>query len=365
MPVPIPPPTPQRDLTRTTLGVLFIGLLIVASLWILRPFIAPTIWAMMIVVSTWPLMRRLQGWLWGRRSLAVLVMSLLILTLLVVPLMLAIGTIVRHADDIVAQAAIVSGYLLSPPPPWVEELPLIGDNLARLWEQAAEAGSSGLVTRIVPYADDIAKWFVAQAGSLGLVFVQFLIMVALAAVMYAGGENAALALRRFGRRLAGAQGEDVVTLAGLAIRGVALGVGVTAVLQASAGGLGLAIVGVPFAGLLTAVMLLLCIAQLGPSLVLFPAVGWVYWSGDTGWGTFLLVWTLVVTTMDNIVRPALIKLGADLPLLLILAGVIGGLLAFGLIGIFVGPVILAVAYRLLEAWVGAGDVDAPPHSDTP
>ncbi|HMO46519.1 MAG TPA: AI-2E family transporter YdiK [Rubrivivax sp.] len=364
MPAPLPP-TPPRDLTRTTLGVLFIGLLIVASLWILRPFIAPTIWAMMIVVSTWPLMRRLQGWLWGRRSLAVLVMSLAILMLLVVPLMLAIGTIVRHADDIVAQAAILSGYVLSPPPPWVEQLPLIGDNLARLWEQAAEAGSSGLVTRIVPYADDIAKWFVAQAGSLGLVFVQFLIMVALAAVMYAGGESAALALRRFGRRLAGAPGEDVVTLAGLAIRGVALGVGVTAVLQASAGGLGLAIAGVPFAGLLTAVMLLLCIAQLGPSLVLFPAVAWVYWNGDTGWGTFLLVWTLVVTTMDNIVRPALIKIGADLPLLLIFGGVIGGLLAFGLIGIFVGPVILAVAYTLLGAWIGAGDAVAPPHSDTP
>lgn len=348
-------PAPERDLTRSTLGVLFIGLLIVATLWILRPFIAPTIWAMMIVVSTWPMMRWIQARLWGRRSLAVLVMSLLILTLLVVPLMLAIGTIVRHADDIIAQAAILSGYVLSPPPPWVEQLPLVGENLARFWEQAAAAGSSGLVSRILPYADEIAKWFVSQAGSLGLVFVQFLIMVGLAAIMYAGGERAALALQRFGRRLAGMQGEEVVKLAGQAIRGVALGVGVTAVLQSVAGGIGLAIVGVPFAGLLTAVMLLLCIAQLGPALVLFPAVAWVYWNGETAWGTFLLVWTLVVTTMDNVIRPALIKLGADLPLLLIFAGVIGGLLAFGLIGIFVGPVVLAVAYTLVNAWVDQGE----------
>jgi len=351
----MPMPAPERDLTRTTLGVLFIGLLIVATLWILRPFIAPTIWAMMIVVSTWPMMRWIQARLWRRRSLAVLVMSLLILTLLVVPLMLAIGTIVRHADDIVAQAAILSGYVLSPPPPWVEQLPLVGENLARFWEQAAAAGSSGLVSRIAPYADDIAKWFVAQAGSIGMVFVQFLIMVAMAAIMYASGERAARALQRFGRRLAGAQGEEVVKLAGQAIRGVALGVGVTAVLQSVAGGIGLAIAGVPFAGLLTAVMLLLCIAQLGPALVMFPAVAWVYWSGETGWGTFLLVWALVVSTMDNIVRPALIKLGADLPLLLIFAGVIGGLLAFGLIGIFVGPVVLAVAYTLLDAWVAQGE----------
>ena len=157
----VPEHVPGRDLPRTTLGVLFIGLLIVATLWILRPFLAPMIWAVMIVVSTWPMMTWLQARLWGKRALAVLVMSLLILTLLVVPLMLAIGTIVRHADDIVAQAAILSGYVMSPPPPWVAGLPLIGDNLARFWEQAAAAGSSGLVSRILPYADDIAKWFVS------------------------------------------------------------------------------------------------------------------------------------------------------------------------------------------------------------
>jgi predicted PurR-regulated permease PerM len=348
-------PEPQRDLTRTTLGVLFIGVLIIATLWVLRPFIAPTIWATMIVVSTWPMLQWLQRKLWNRRSLAVLVMALLILTLLVLPLMLAIATIVRHVDDIVAHAAILSGYVLSAPPPWVEQLPLIGDRLAQLWADAAAAGSSGLVARVMPYADDIAKWFVSQAGSLGLVFVQFLLMVVLAAIMYSGGETAALALRRFGRRLAGVHGENAVTLAGGAIRGVALGVGVTAVLQAGAGGIGLAIVGVPFAGLLTAVMLLLCIAQLGPSLVLFPAVAWVYWSGDTGWGTFLLVWTLVAVTMDNFIRPMLIRLGADLPLLLIFGGVIGGVLAFGLIGIFVGPVVLAVAYTLVGAWLNMAD----------
>ena len=351
---------PRADLTRTTLGVLFIGVLIVATLWVLRPFIAPTIWATMIVVSTWPLLKWVQARLWRRRSLAVLVMTLLILMLLVLPLMLAITTIVRHVDEIVAQAAILSGYVLSPPPPWVAKLPLIGERAADWWTEAAAAGSSGLIARVLPYADDIAKWFVSQAGSLGLVFVQFLLMVVMAAIMYAGGETAARALRRFGRRLAGEQGENVVTLAGEAIRGVALGVRVTAVLQAGFGGIGLAIVGVPFAGLLTAVMLLLCIAQLGPSLVLFPAVAWVYWSGDTGWGTFLLVWTLIAVTMDNFVRPALIRLGADLPLLLIFGGVIGGVLAFGLIGIFVGPVVLAVAYTLLGAWVGAGDEGAPP-----
>jgi predicted PurR-regulated permease PerM len=105
-------------------------------------------------------------------------------------------------------------------------------------------------------------------------------------------------------------------------------------------------------------MFMLCIAQLGPTLVLAPAVIWTFWSGATGWGVFLLVCTLVVGTMDNFVRPLLIKRGADLPLLLILAGVIGGLLAFGLVGIFVGPVVLAVAYKLLGDWIAEADPPA-------
>jgi predicted PurR-regulated permease PerM len=112
---------------------------------------------------------------------------------------------------------------------------------------------------------------------------------------------------------------------------------------------------VPFAGLLTALMFMLCIAQIGPILVLLPAALWVLWTGDTGWGIFLLVWSTVVGTLDNFLRPVLIRKGADLPLLLIFAGVIGGLFAFGLVGIFVGPVVLAVAYTLLDAWMKDGE----------
>ena len=158
-------------------------------------------------------------------------------------------------------------------------------------------------------------------------------------------------MRKFGARFAGKRGEDVVLLASRAIRGVALGVVVTALAQAVLGGLGLLVAGVPFAGVLTAVMFMLCLAQVGPMLVLIPATIWLYWTGDNGWGTLLVIWTLFVGTLDNFLRPVLIKQGADLPLLLIFAGVIGGLLSLGLLGIFVGPVVLAVSYTLLEAWI--------------
>jgi len=196
-----------------------------------------------------------------------------------------------------------------------------------------------------------------------MMIVQFLLTVVIAAILYSGGETMADAVRRFVRRLAGQRGDDVTVLAGKAIRGVALGVGLTALVQSVLGGIGLAVAGVPAATVLTAVMLLLCIAQLGPGLVLIPAVIWLFWSGETLWGSLLLIWTVIVGTMDNFLRPILIRKGADLPLLLIFAGVIGGLLAFGIIGLFIGPVVLAVTYTLLGAWVAdtpAGAEGKPP-----
>jgi len=344
----------QRELARTLLGAIFLGALIVASFWILRPFLAAAIWATMIVVATWPVMLWFQARLWKRRSLAVAAMTVILLLVFVVPLTLAISTLVVNAEDIVARLKSIAAFRMPAPPDWLADLPYLGEKLALAWEQAAASGVEGLLAKLTPYAGSATRWFVAQAGDLGVLFVQFLLTLVLAALMYASGEAAAETVVRFGRRLAGERGENAVRLAGQAIRGVALGVVVTAVVQSGLGGIGLGIAGVPLAGLLTAAMLFLCIAQVGPSPVLFPAVIWLYWTGETAWGTFLLVWSVVVVTMDNFLRPVLIKRGADLPLLLIFAGVIGGLLAFGLVGIFVGPVVLAVAYTLLEAWIDDG-----------
>jgi predicted PurR-regulated permease PerM len=341
----------QRDTARTVLAVLFIIALLGSSIWILRPFLGASVWAATIVVATWPLMISVQSWLWNKRALAVTVMTLLLLCVLVVPLTLGIGTIVANVDDITSWVKSFSLSETPAPPDWLANLPLIGAKSAELWERIAAAGLQEVTVKAAPYAGDVVKWFVARLGSVGVLLVEFLLTVMLAAAMYAKGERAVERLVRFGRRLAGSGGENVVYLAGQTIRGVALGVVVTALAQTAFGGLGLLIAGIPFAGVLTAVILLLCIAQIGVVPVLGAAVAWLYWSGESVWGTFLLVWTIVAGTMDNFLRPILIKKGADLPLLLVFAGVIGGLVAFGLIGIFVGPVILAVADKLLMAWI--------------
>ncbi|UCV14590.1 AI-2E family transporter YdiK [Quatrionicoccus australiensis] len=359
----------RRDLARTTLAIFCIIGLIALSLWVLRPFLAATVWATMLVVATWPLFRSLEARLGNRRLPAVLLMSLAMLLLLVLPLWLAIDTISGHFGQLTAAGRSLTENGLPPPPAWVSGLPLVGESVAAFWQQVALDGSTGVIAKVTPYAADTGKWVLAQVGGLGGMLIQFFLVVTIAAILYSSGETGARMALRFGRRLAGERGEKSIVLAGQAIHGVALGVGVTAIVQTVLGGLGLAVVGIPFASLLSALMLMLCIAQIGPMLVLLPAVGWMYWQGDAGWATGLLVWSLIVGSLDNFLRPMLIRRGADLPLLLIFAGVIGGMLGFGLVGIFVGPVVLAVTYTLMQAWVedglGKDESDAEPVAPLP
>lgn len=340
-----------RDITRVFLAILFLAALIGTSLWILKPFLGAAIWAVMIVTATWPLMAFIQSRLWGRRSLAVAVMTVILLCVLVVPFWLAIGTIVSNADRIGGWVKMLSDFEFPPPPAWFDSIPLVGADLKGVWEKIPALGIQDFMKKLAPYGGNAMRWFIREVGGFGALVLQFLLTVGFSAILYARGEQAAARVRRFGYRLAGARGEHSIILAGQAVRGVALGVVVTALAQSVLGGIGLAIASVPLASVLTAVMFMLAVAQIGATLVLFPATIWLYWSGSTGWGTFLLIWGLVVGTMDNFLRPILIKKGADLPLLLIFAGVVGGLIAFGLIGIFVGPVILAVAHTLLSAWI--------------
>jgi predicted PurR-regulated permease PerM len=341
----------HRDITHTTLAVLSIAVLIAASFWVLRPFLISFIWAAVIVIATWPVLERLEARFAKKRGWAVTLMVLALLFVVLLPLTFAVITIVQNAESIATQARTLTTFSLAAPPEWVERFPLAGEKLAARWSEFASLSPAERSARVIPFVQKAFTWFVEQAGSMGKTLLHFLLTVIIAAILYAKGETVETGVLRFARRLAGPQGGEVAVLAAKAVRGVVLGVVVTAFIQAAAGGLGLLVTGVPAAGLLTAVMFLLCLAQLGPFLVLVPAVIWLYWSGQPVWGTVLLVIAAVAGTIDNVIRPILIRKGADLPLLLIFSGVIGGLIAFGVIGLFIGPVVLAVTYTLLKAWV--------------
>lgn len=352
-----------QDVTHITLQVLLIGTLIVASFLIMRPFLMSLILAAMVVVATWPLMLKVEKWLWGKRGLAVTAMTIAMLLLFILPISFAITVIIENADKIVAWAKNLEVQALPALPGWVEDIPLVGSRLATTWKSIS-AGPEGLSVRLAPYVGNVLKWFLSQAGSIGMIALQFLLMVILTPILYSNGEKVSAGIIQFARRLGGDRGEEIAVLAMKTARGIALGVVGTALIQAFLGGVGLAVTGVPFSGVLTGVMFILTIAQIGPSPVLIPAVIWLYYSNQPVWGTVLLMWALFISIIDNILRPFLIRKGAHLPLLLIFAGVIGGLVALGIVGLFVGPVVLAITYRSLEAWVeGTEEISASMEND--
>jgi predicted PurR-regulated permease PerM len=337
--------------------VLFIAVLAAGSFWILHPFLSAILWAAIIVVATWTVMLRVQAWCGGRRWVAVTVMTAALLLVFFLPFTIAVLSIFERADEIVAWVRSLSTFSIAQPPEWVARIPLIGAHIDHRWRELSTLQPEVLSSQLTPYVKKIVTWFMAKAGNVGILLLNFLFTVIIAAILYTNGEKAAQGMRLVANRLAGRMGDEAVVLAGQAVKGVALGVVLTALVQSVLGGIGLAVAGIPATVILTGIMFLLCVAQLGPFLVLIPSVIWLYWSGQPFWGTALLAWSIPVLILDNIMRPILIKKGADLPLVLIFAGVIGGLIAFGVVGLFIGPVLLAVTYTLLQSWVSAGRIE--------
>jgi predicted PurR-regulated permease PerM len=344
----------KRDLAQITIGVVFILLLIIGSIWVFMPFVAALLWATIIVISSYNFMLKLQKRLWNKRGFAITVMLLLILAVILVPVTLVVGTIITNTSDIITWFESLAQLRFQPAPDWLTAIPIVGSELTKGWNQLSTIQNEEIIKKVIPILQNAIRWFASAAGGFGVFMINFLITVIICGILYSKGEAAVTGIRKFAVKIAGSRGDEMVTLAGQAIRAVTMGVVITALIQAVLGGISLAVCGVPRAGLLTAIIFILGLTQIGALPVLLPAIIWKYSSGDPVWGSVLLVLSVIVGTSDNFIRPFLIKRGADLPILLIFAGVIGGLIAFGIVGLFIGPVVLAVAYTLLKAWVNEG-----------
>ncbi|KIG03421.1 AI-2E family transporter YdiK [Caballeronia concitans] len=344
-------PRQPVDIARILLIIAILLALTVGSLYILRPFIPGLIWATTIVIATWPLMLGVQRRCGNRRWLATAVMLLGLLIVIVLPLYQAISTLALHAGDIMSAIKSLPTYALPPPPTWVHDVPLVGQRVSTEWQSLSDAGPGGLLAKLEPYATVAARWMLSHAAVVGVFVVHMVITLIISGILYSRGEAAANFVVRFATRIAGLRGAEAVKLAGLAVRAVALGIVVTAVTQSALGGIGLYVAGVPAAGIITAVMLMLCLAQIGPLLPLLGGVAWLFWHGSHVAASLLLVWSLMIAMLDNFLRPLLIQRGVNLSMLLILSGVLGGMFAFGIVGLFIGPVILAVTSTILEAWI--------------
>lgn len=344
---------PSGDITRIVLMVLFIGMMLAGSFWTLLPFLGGLIWAATVVIATWPLLLRLRAKT-GKTWVAVTVMTGVTLLAVILPFGLAVSTLldVAHSGPEVLGDIFTRG--LGPPPEWLGRFPIVGAELATKWQEIAAGGRDGLIEAARPYVGGAAHWAIAATGGIGMFAVNILLTIVLVAILYSQGETAAGGALAFGRRLGGERGMEVMKLAAQAVRSVALGVVVTALVQSVLAGIALWICGIPKPAVFAALVFMLGIAQLGPLPIMLPAIGWLFWTDHPGWGTVLIVLAIPIGALDNVLRPILIRRGVQLPMLLIIAGVIGGLIGFGVMGLFVGPVILAASYTLMKSWVAEG-----------
>ena len=340
-----------RELPRNVLVVLFILGLTAGCLWVLRPFLTAIVGGTTIAISTWPMLLALQRRLGGRRWLAIAAMLTGLGMAIVAPAYFGAVATVQSAGALATWARDLPEHPLPPLPDPLVRVPLLGHRLETAWAELGAGGGEEIRARVSDHASEVLRWLMGRLGNLLGMFVVALMTLGITGVLYAQGEQVAAVLLRFARRLAGSRGEQAARLAALATRGVGLGVVLTPLIQAIVAGIGIAVAGVPRVGLFAVIVLVSCLAQIGPIPALLLPVAWLYLRGAMLQAGGLLAWALVVHVMGPIVRPLLIKRGVDLPLLLIISGVIGGVMAFGAVGLFIGPVLLAVGTTLLQSWI--------------
>jgi predicted PurR-regulated permease PerM len=336
-------------LERSVLVLLFLGLLI-AVLEVLRPFTIALLFGAALASATWPLRQGLVHRGFGRGAAAAILL-LLSVAVVVVPMLI----VAPHLSDQIVQAVQqVKGYFAAAPeaPTWLSGLPLVGRRLATVWVRIVEA-EGNFVALLEPYGGNIEEIVVTVAKGIADSVVQLILSLGVATLFWADGEVLVGVLHASLKRLGGNVADQVVDVAGGAICGVAYGVVGTAAVQAVAMAIGLAIAGAPGATMLGFVTFLLSISQIGgPLLVLIwgGAAWWLIGQDHQVWGIFMIVWGLCVSLVDTFIKPLFIGARITMPLALTVLGVFGGFIAFGFLGLFIGPTVIAVAFHLLQAW---------------
>ena len=318
-----------------------------ANYLILRPFLPAMLWAVILTVATWPILLRLRRTLEPRHRLAVLIMVAGLVATVAIPTTLLLSEVIQSAPQALESMRDSVSDGLPPLPGWVIDIPVLGPKLQLYWNSWT-ANPEALISRLEPYGQQIFGWITGSATSMGLALINLLLTLLLTGLLYLHGEELLRSLQHWSRRWLGTQADALLRIATQTLRGVAIGVVGTALIQSILATAAFAVSGMGHIAILFVLTLMSALVQLGAAPVVALAALWHYMHGETGWAIALAIWTAVVGGLDNVLRPVLIRQGVDLPIWLIFAGVIGGLLAFGVVGLFAGPVILALSYQLLQ-----------------
>ena len=353
---------PPDSKLEKNIGLVVLLILLLGCLLVLRPFVSALLWAVVLCSTSWPLYRRLVSLFRNRRTLAALTMTLGMMLVVLLPFFIAGATLADNVNDLTAATKKWIEAGPPAPPEWLGKVPLIGAKATASWQSLA--GDTGkLMDKVKEWLPTISGWLLKGGLLLGSGLLQLTLSIFIAFFLFRDGGALAERLNTTIARIAGDKGVSLLTVAAKTVRGVVYGILGTALVQGVLAGIGYVIAGVPGAALLALLTFFFSIIPaIGTGLVWIPVAIWLFHQGSNGWGIFMVVWGLIVGNVDNVVKPWLISQGSDMPFVLIFFGVIGGALAFGFIGVFLGPTLLAVGYRILEEWTPKPGT--APHSDS-
>lgn len=327
-----------------------VALLAFWSLLLLRPFVGILVWAAIISVAMYPVYLWLRRVLGDRSTLASALISLLLLGIIVGPVSAIGAALVANVADVSARIA-ENGFTLPPPPASVADWPLIGETLSAFW-LTASAGLTEALKPILPQLQDAALKLLGFAGSIGLATLEFVAAIILSGFIYSRAEGIDDILNAFARRVTPQMGEGFVDLASGTVRSVARGVIGIAIIQATLFGIGTLVAGIPLAGLWAFLALILAIIQIGLGPVMIPILIYAWFTMEPLSAGLLTAYLVPISLIDNLLKPILMGRGLPVPMLVILIGVIGGTLAHGITGLFIGPIVLSLGYEVARAWIG-------------
>ena len=345
----------QAFVSRALEAAIRIGLIFLLLAWcfqIVRPFITPIVWGAIIAIAAYPGYIWLQARLGGRRKLAAMLFTLVMLIVVIVPTVMLSGTLVETVKPLAVELS--EGSLTIPPPPeTIKSWPVIGENLYSFWLLASHNIEAAL-HKIGPQIKIVGTWLLTTAAGAGLGILQFVFAIIIAGVLMPQAGGAYRTAHALSERLAGEQHTDLVDLAEKTVRSVASGILGVALIQSLLAGLGFMVAGVPAAGFWALLCLLLSVAQIGITLILIPVVIYLFNTADMVTAVGFLIWSIPVGLIDNILKPILLARGVKTPMVIIFMGAIGGFLASGIIGLFVGAVVLALSYEIFRLWLNEG-----------
>jgi predicted PurR-regulated permease PerM len=328
-----------------------VAIVVIGCYLVLHPLIPAVLFAAVVCSATWPLYLRLRGLLGGRPSVAALAMTLLLVILVIGPTVLLAVTLADNATALVEKGgALLKGGPIAPPA-WVRDIPMVGEMLMDYWQRLASSTDS-LATQWKGVLEPARSVLVGAGKAVGGGLLHLALASFIGFFFYRDGEDLVRGMRKILARLAGTLGDGLLETIGNTVTGVIHGVFGTALAQALVALAGFLIAGVPGAFLLAAATFFLSIVPVGPPLVWGAAAAWLAYEGRTGWAVFMALWGLLaISTIDNLVKPYLISRSSRLPVLLVILGVFGGVIAFGFIGLFIGPPVLAIGLTLVQLWI--------------